>query len=209
ADETAGLYSSGIEVLPGTYHISMAQNVKGVVTELVGPVSFEVKSLNNQTLPAKDRSELIAFRKKAVELNGAISAVASALNDMNAKIAPWKAAAKVLRGQESVDLLTRVTALEKKLEELQLVMNGDRDRGTLDLDGDVALRRRAGMAMYGIYGNFSDVPGTAKKQYEIAAEEFKPLYEKTKQLMEEFSQMDRQLGEMGAPLTPGRLPEWK
>lgn len=209
ADETTGLYSSGIEVLPGTYHISMAQNVKGVVTELVGPVSFEVKSLNNQTLPAKDRSELIAFRKKAVELNGAISAVASALNDMNAKIAPWKAAAKVLRGQESVDLLTRVTALEKKLEELQLVMNGDRDRGTLDLDGDVALRRRAGMAMYGIYGNFSDVPGTAKKQYEIAAEEFKPLYEKTKQLMEEFSQMDRQLGEMGAPLTPGRLPEWK
>jgi len=151
----------------------------------------------------------VAYKKRAVELNGAVNAVAGALNDMSAKIAPWKGAAKVLRGQESADLTAMVNDLEKKLEDLQLMLNGDRDRGALDLDGDVALRRRAGMAMYGVYGNFSEVPGTAKYQYEFAAEEFKPLYEKTKLLMEEFARMDRRLGEIGAPLTPGRLPDWK
>ena len=209
ASETSGLPSSGIEVLPGTYKVSMAKNVKGVVADLAGPVSFEIKALNNLSLPATDRSELIAFKKKAIELNGAVSAVAEVIGEMNGKIAPYKAAAKAFRGQESVDLLASVKDLEDKVKELQLMLNGDGDPGRLDLDGDVALRRRAGIALYGLYGNFSNVPGSARQQYEIAADEFRPLFRRTNALMKEFDAMDQKLGNMGAPLTPGRLPNWK
>ena len=128
---------------------------------------------------------------------------------MSKKIAPYLAATKVFRGQEAADLLTEVRALEQKVKDLQVMMNGDRTPGQLDLDGDVSLRQRAGVAMYGLYGNFSDIPGSAKQQYEIAAEEFAPLYNKTKALMLEFDKMDKKMGDIGAPLTPGRLPEWK
>jgi hypothetical protein len=209
ASVSTGLPSSGIEVVPGNYRVSLAKNVKGVITELSGPVAFAIKPLNNLSLPASDRRELVTFRKKAAELNGAVSAVAAAINDMEGKIAPWKAAAKVLRGQEAVSLLVTVNSLEDKLEELQLILNGDRDLSVLDLDGEVSLRQRAGGAMYGLYGNFSDVPGSARQQYEIAADEFRPLYEKTRALLQEFAAMDQKLGDMGAPLTPGRLPVWK
>jgi len=209
ASPTTGLPSSGIEVVPGTYRVSLAKNEKGVLTSLAEPVSFEIKPLNNLTLPARDRSELIAFKKKAIELNGAVGAVAGVIGEMGAKIGPWKASAKVLRGQEAIDLLTEVTKLEDKLKELQLLMNGDPDFSRLDLDGEVSLRQRAGTALYGLFGSFSDVPGSAKQQYEIAAEEFRPLYNKTKSLLEEFSAMDKKLGDIGAPLTPGRLPSWK
>ncbi len=209
ASETSGLPSSGIEVLPGTYKISMSKNVKGEVIELAGPVSFEIKALNNLTLPASDRAQLIAFKKQAIELNGAVGAVSQAISEMNKKIAPYKAATKAFRGQEAADLMTEVRALEDKVKELQMIMNGDRTPGRLDLDGDVALRQRAGTALYGLYGNFSDIPGSAKQQYDIAAEEFRPLYRKTNALMSEFEQMDKKLGEIGAPLTPGRLPEWR
>jgi hypothetical protein len=65
------------------------------------------------------------------------------------------------------------------------------------------------MSFIGVFGNFSDVPGNARQQYEIASEEFRPLYEKTKALLQEFEAMDRKLGDIGAPLTPGRLPVWK
>jgi photosystem II stability/assembly factor-like uncharacterized protein len=209
ANETSGLPSSGIEVVPGTYHVSLAKNVKGVITQLAGPVSFTVKLLNNESLPATNFAELATYKKKAIELNGAVSAVASAIGDMQEKIAPWKAAVKAFHGQEAVDLMASVNDLQDKLEALQLIMNGDPDRGTLDLDSEVALRQHAGSSLFGIFGNFSDVPGSARQQYEIAAQEFKPVYDRTKTLMTEFAAMDKKLGEIGAPLTPGRLPEWK
>ena len=209
ASATTGLPSSGIEVVPGTYRISMAKNVKGVVTEMAGPVEFSVKMLNNLSLPAKDLSELVTYKRKAAELNGALEATASAIDGMAGKIAPWKAAGKVMRGQSGADLLKEVGLLEQKVKELQLMLNGDGDRGALDLDGDVALRQRAGLSFFGVFGNFSDIPGNAKQQYDIASEQFRPLYEKTKALLQEFEAMDRKLGDIGAPLTPGRLPVWK
>ena len=209
ASVTAGLPSSGIEVLPGTYSVSMSKNIRGEVIELAGPVSFEIKALNNLSLPASDRAEIVAFKKKAIELNGAVGAVSQAISEMSKKLAPYKAATKAFRGQDAVDLMTEVRALESKVKELQLLLNGDRTPGQLDLDGDVALRQRAGTALYGLFGNFSDVPESARQQYEIASEEFRPLYRKTNALMDEFKAMDVKLGNMGAPLTPGRLPKWK
>ena len=201
--------TSGIEVVPGTYKVSMSKNVKGEVAELAGPVSFKIKALKNLSLPAKDRSELVAFKRKAIELNGAVSAVSQAIGDMNKKIAPYKAATKVFHGQEAADLMNELRSLANKVKNLQLMLSGDRTPGQLDLDGDVALRRRAGTAMYGLFGNFSDIPGSAKKQYEIAAEEFAPLYSKTKALMLEFEKMDKKMGDIGAPITPGKLPDWR
>jgi len=209
ASVTSGLPSSGIPVVPGTYKISMAKNVKGVVTELAGPISFEIKNLNLQTLPARDLAELNDYRMKAAELNSAVGAVSQTITDMSAKIDPWKAATKAFRGEEAVKLMASVKELENKVNELQLMLNGDPDPGRLDLDGEVSLRRRAGFAMYGLWGNFSDVPGNARYQYEVASELFRPLYEKTRALLPEIEKMDQRLGSMGAPLTPGRLPDWK
>jgi len=209
ASVNTGLPSSGIDVVPGKYRVSLAKNVKGVVTDLAGPVGFEIKPLNNLSLPAADRAELAAFKKKTIELNGAVEAVSAAIGEMAGKIAPWKAATKALRGQEAADLLTMINGLEVKVKQLQLMLNGDPDRSELDLDADISLRQRAGVALFGLFGNFSDVPGSARQQYEIAAEEFRPLYRRTNALLKEFADMDKKLGDMGAPLTPGRLPAWR
>ncbi len=209
ASPTSGLPSSGIEVLPGKYFVSLAQNVKGEVSELVGPTAFTIKPLNNQSLPTSDRAELITFKKKAIELNGTIGSVSSVIGEMQAKIAPWKAATKAFRGQQAADLLAEVNVLEKELKEIQVMMNGDRDKSRLDIDADVALRGRAGTALYGLFGNFSAIPGSAEQQYEIAMKLLRPIYEKVKGLLPEFEAMDKKLGEIGAPLTPGRLVELK
>jgi hypothetical protein len=205
---TKGLSSSGIEVVPGKYFVSMAKNVKGEYVELAGPVPFNVVALNNQTLPASDREDLVSFKKKAIELNGVIGAVSGTVRELQQKIAPWKAATKAFRGQEGAALFAEVTALEEKLKEVQLMMNGDPDKGRLDLDGDVSLRGRAGTAMFGLWGNFSDIPGSAKQQYDIASKLLTPIYKKVKALIPEFEAMDEKMGKVGAPLTPGRLPSW-
>jgi len=209
ASPTSGLPSSGVFVLPGKYYVSLAKNVKGIVTELAGPVGFEVKELNNRTIPAENRKELAEFKLKSLELVNAIGAVSTTIGNMNAKIAPYKAATKALRGQDAVDLMKEIAALEDKITAIRIKMNGDGTYRALDLDGDYGIPQRASSAIFAIMGSTSNVPGSSKRDYNIAADEFTPILEEVRALVMEFHEMDQKLGTMGAPLTPGRLPNWK
>ncbi|MDT8402152.1 MAG: hypothetical protein RQ743_10685, partial [Bacteroidales bacterium] len=125
------------------------------------------------------------------------------------RIDPYKAATKAFRAQQAQELMNEILELEKKLDELQVAMNGDRDYSALDLDPLSSLRNRVRTAVYSVSGSSSNITGTARKSYEDALDEFEPVYEKIKALTEEFDAFDRKLDEMGAPTTPGRFPEWK
>ena len=209
ASQTKGLESSGIFVIPGTYKVSLAKNVKGEITELAGPVSFEIKELNNRTLPAKDRKELTIFKLKSVKLVEAIGAVSNVVRELNDKLAPYKAATKAFPADKGIELMKSVLALEAKVKAVQVKLNGDRNYGELDLDAPYTLNRRAGSSIYDIIGSTSNVPGSSKRNYEIAADEFAPILEEVKALKAEFEKMDQTLGTMDAPVTKGRLPNWK
>lgn len=207
--QTKGLNSSGIFVMPGKYQLSLSKNVNGVITQLDGPITFEIKALDNRTIPAENRKELVAFKQKALKLNNAISAANNELRAMAEKPALYKAASKGLQSEDAVALLKEVIVLENKLAEIQIAMNGDRDFAALDLDEMLSLRRRAGTAIYDIYNSTSNIPGSAKKNFEIAADQFAVVLKKVKDLKLDFDKMDARLDELGAPITAGRLPKWK
>ncbi len=59
---------SGMYALPGTYFVSLAMDQNGEITQLVGPVNFIAKPLNNTTLPAIDRKALDVYQDKVPEL---------------------------------------------------------------------------------------------------------------------------------------------
>ena len=209
ANQTRGLPSSNVFVLPGEYVVSMFKNVKGELTKLAGPVSFELKELNNRTIPASDRKEMSEFKIKTLALDNALRAVGSALTDMNDKIPAYRAATKAFNATVANKMLQEIDELENKVEEIEMIINGDRTKGTLDLDGDYALRSRARNAAFDNMRSTTNITGTSKQNYMIAAEEFGPVLEQVKMLKEEFEQMDKKLTDLGAPLTPGRLPDWK
>ena len=77
------------------------------------------------------------------------------------------------------------------------------------MDGEYATGQRAQNAVYDIFGSTSNVTGTAITNYDIAADEFAPILPKVKSLVSEFTRMDGKLDQLGAPLTSGRLPNWK
>ena len=53
---------------PGVYTVEMQLYNNGTVTNLVAPVSFMIKALENTVLPAKDRAEKVAFQKQVAQL---------------------------------------------------------------------------------------------------------------------------------------------
>lgn len=209
AGQNSSLPSSNVYVVPGTYTVTLSQNIKGELSELAGPVSFEVKELDNRTLPAEDWAAMADFKKKALRLFNAMNATRSALNDMNDKISHYKAASKAFPAAQANDMMKDILALEEKVNALQLALDGDRDYNSLDLDSPYNVRSRAQNSLFDVFGSTSNITGTSEVNYELAADEFTPILVGVKALLSEFDSMDNQMGQAGAPLTPGRLPDWK
>lgn len=209
ASPSSSLSSSGIFVVPGTYTVSMSQVTKGELKELVADVRFNVTDLDNQILPAADWSAMAEFKKKAAALSSAMNATRTVIADMDSKITHYKAAAKAFPIKESLTLLAEIEALEKEVLAVNIAMNGDPDVGRLDMDEDYSMRQRAQSAAFDIFGSLSNVTGTSLRNYEIAADEFAPVLASVKALQPKFEAMDNRLGNMGAPLLPGALPNWR
>jgi hypothetical protein len=128
---------------------------------------------------------------------------------MNTKIRAYKAAAKGLSAAEANSLMKEIRTLEGKVKDLNIQLNGDSDYGRLDIDGTYSTGQRAQNAIFDVFGSTSNVTGTSLRNYDVAADEFAPILTGVKNLMPEFTRMDNRLGQLGAPLTPGRLPNWR
>ncbi len=209
ASATSSLPSSNVYVVPGTYSVSLSQNIKGQISELAGPINITVKDLDNRSLPASDWSDVAEFKKKALKLFGAMNATQGVISDMNNKLAAYKAASKSFPATQANDMMKEILSLEDKVTQVSQQLNGDRTYNRLDKDGDYSTRQHAQSAIFDVFGSTSDITGTSKRNYDIAADEFTPILSQVRALIGEFREMDQKLDQLGAPLTPDRLPNWK
>lgn len=206
-NQTKGLSSSGIFVMPGKYQLSLSKNVDGVITPLAEPVSFELKALDNRTIPAENCADLVAFKRKALQLNNALAALNMELRTLSNKIDMYKAASKAFEATEAASLLKEAEALNADLMAVRNTLNGDRDYAALDMDEMLSLRRRASSAIYDIYNSTSNIPGEARKNFGLASEDFKGVLKQVESLKAKCQAMDNKLDKLGAPITPDRLPK--
>ncbi len=201
---------NGPLALPGTYTVSLAKRVDGVLTELVPPTEFEVEPLGRSSLPPQDRAAVLAFQKQTGELQRAVMGANEAAKEAANRLKYIKA---TIENTPTLDpaLWQEARALELHLMDLSERINGDPTR-----------RRRSEPAMRGIMarinqivrGHWSATTGptqTHRKNYEIAAEEFGEILDDLRQLIEtDLPALERKLEEAGAPWTPGRgVPKWR
>jgi len=196
-------------VIPGTYKVSMAMSVEGKVKELAGPVPFKVQALAALSLPAKDRAELAAFQQKVRRLGNSVNAASSALREMGTLTRHYRASLKSVTVPHQ-DILDAIKALETKLDGLQVKMNGDRLLAQLDKDSYPGLAGRVLRIVYEQSTSTSAPTKTQRDAYAIAEEEFRPVYEALKKILDvDVKAIEKRLDAVGAPYTPGRLPGWK
>jgi hypothetical protein len=64
--------------------------------------------------------------------------------------------------------------------------------------------------MAATYGNTSTPTQTQRDQYALLEEEFPPILDQLRQISDvDLKALESQLDQLGAPWTPGRIPEWK
>ncbi|MDP5172232.1 MAG: glycosyl hydrolase [Bacteroidia bacterium] len=205
---SSGEFSNdGPTVLPGTYTVEMHMSQDGKLSQLVAPVSFEVVPLNNATLPAADKAEVLAFLNEVGDLGRVIWGTNALRREMSEKIPVLKNAVKGTP-EVPIDMLERIRSLESKLTEVDRLLNGDRSVASREFETLPGITRRLSSVQWGLYGTSAAPTETMRMNYRIAREQFAPVYQTMTELVAEIAQIEQQLEQAGAPYTPGRMPKW-
>ncbi|MCX6549525.1 MAG: glycosyl hydrolase, partial [Acidobacteria bacterium] len=193
-------------VVPGTFTVSIAKRIGGVVTPLAEPQTLTVESLHLATLDEKNRQALLSFQQRAGALQRAMMG-ASAASDEALRSLQFMKKAVVEAPKADATLASDIAALERRL----------RAAGT-PLAGDRVVRRRSEASLPSLMdrvsaqlGSTSPITDTVKRDYDIAAAGFEKLLEDMRVLIEvDLRKLGERLEAAGAPWTPGRgVPRWK
>jgi hypothetical protein len=200
---------SGTPVMPGKYSVTLSMFVDGVLSEIAGPEHFEARVLQNTTLPAENREDLVAFQRKIAEFNRAVEGALNATRDLKDKTDILIAAIKQT-SQAPHSLMDE--ALRIKTETQNILQHLYSDETLVNRNEPVApaIYDRLNEMAWGVWGNSSSPTQTQRYNYKVASEEFELILTKVKKLIEvDVKDLEEQMELYGAPWTPGRVPDWK
>jgi hypothetical protein len=110
----------------------------------------------------------------------------------------------------TTELHQKLLGIEQQLTALRRQFTGDEVMGRYNENAPPTLMGRLDAMTQGFWSSTASPTGTSKKAYDIAADEFTELYASLRQIAEhDVPAVDKELEQMGAPWTPGRLPDWK
>ncbi len=200
---------SGMLAMPGTYTIEAVKVVRGITTPFEGKKSFQAKILANTTLPAPDRKELVAFQQKISGLLRAVQGTGQLLSSLQTEVKAMKKA--VYRTPEAGnDLDQKLKALQEKLESIDRKLNGDDTISSRNANQPPSISSRVFGLVYSQWRSTSAPTTTMRDQYQIAGKLFQPvLADIAKIAGTDIPALKKQLENLKAPWTPGRIPDWK
>ncbi|HVS63198.1 MAG TPA: glycosyl hydrolase [Thermoanaerobaculia bacterium] len=194
--------------IPGEYRVRLAKTVDGQWTELAGPVPFRSKLLHEGSLPVKDRAAVLAFHRQTADLQRAVMGAARVAADTGNRLdalrqAAWDTSAV------STDLLQEIDALDLRLADLRLELEGDRLIRQLGEAEPDSLMDRVNTAVRGWFTTAGPTE-IQRQNHRLAAHAFGPWLEKLRELVEvDVVEVEDRLEAAGAPWTPGRVPRWE
>ena len=205
---TARMNSSTL-VMPGKYKVSMFLVSREGIIALGESQEFNAVALRNTTLPADDRTELIAFQKKSNELFRTIRGTQRYLNDLIDRVKTIKQAILNTPGASN-DLLARADLVYSGLREFSIKFDRESTSPSAEENppSEVTFNERLNVLAYTHWRSTSNVTQREKFSYEALITEFPPVLEGIKSIYNnEIKQIETELENLKAPYTPGREPE--
>lgn len=194
---------------PGEYTIEMQLYADGKVTNLVNPVSFNVKALDNTVLPADNREAKVAFQKQIAKLEANYRNTQNMISEINQKLTYIKAA--IVRSEQPFEAFTNsVLAIENKIKVISVALYGDPIKTKLDIDQPQTPAKRIGIISNEQKYTTSTPTKTHKDSYTIAKAEIDDIKKQVEAIYNtDIKQLEDKLVKSGMPYTPGRGYEFK
>jgi hypothetical protein len=193
---------SGFMVAPGTYSVALMKRQGGETTELVGAKEFEVKKLRDGALPAADPEAVASFWDRMNKLSARVSATRAVLSDTEEKVDLLRVALE--RSTAPTEMMDEWSALKRRVESLDMALNGDPARESLGERQVATVSDRLRFARSGVGNSTYGPTPTHRESAEWAEEELSEIVAELETLREEdLPAMEEKLAEYGAPWTPG------
>ncbi|MRT91373.1 glycosyl hydrolase [Ancylomarina sp. 16SWW S1-10-2] len=204
-----GRSRSGMFTMPGSYQVEMGIVSKGDYKVLAGPVKFNTVQLNNTTLPAENRSELVAFQQEVSRMSKAIQGSLQLTEAYKAKLAAIRTV--LIQAPTQSVMATKVEKLVEELAELDFLFNGVQARASSEEipPAQLPISNRINSIVWAHWASTSGVTQTEKDQFEILKEEFPAALTKLQQIASDLKSVETELEKQGAAWTPGRVPTYK
>ncbi|PSQ73623.1 MAG: glycosyl hydrolase, partial [Bacteroidetes bacterium QH_1_64_81] len=123
AEIPESLEDGGFPATPGTYTATLTKVQNGEVTELSGPVTFEVTPLREGTLEGAPGGEITSFRQELETFQQELTAASNTLDEQIDKVHALQTA--LARAEEEApDLVKRLRDARSRLLELREEMEG-------------------------------------------------------------------------------------
>lgn len=199
----------GIFVLPGTYSAEIYRVAQGKTTSLCPPEKFRVAPLNNTTLPASDRKMMVAFQQEVSEFTKTFMGTLTFLNTINKEVATSKQTILSLPNTKN-NLMEKLDSIESELRTISFRFYGTEPKASWEEvpPAEMPLYNRLNSIIEAQITSTSEITGTSKSSFAILKVEFPPLLERMSKIYtQELTEIRKQLDEMKAPYTPGRIPK--
>ena len=197
--------SEGTLVNPGKYSIEMDLFNGSTFKKLSNPVFFNVLALNNTSMPALDRSEKVIFQRNVSSLEGDMLSAAKMLGDASNKIKYFKESIKLVEASYS-ELSKLIFSTDSKIKSINTRFYGNSLKSKLDIVETPTAYSRLMSILYEQKYSTSSPTLTHLESFEIAKEEFTPIFKQIKNLLKvDIKEIENKLKTLDAPYTPGRL----
>jgi photosystem II stability/assembly factor-like uncharacterized protein len=211
-EEEPDAFSSGDQsplAMPGTYKVSMSKRVDGVTSEIAAPVAFSASVLSNSSLPAADRNALLQFQRSVASLQRAVLGASQSVEELQSRVSLIKKALSDMQSP-SEKLRESIDSLEVNLRSITRVLKGDR---TMTSRSEPSMPSVVNL-VNGIVDDEWQSSGaptqTQRDAFARAGDLFAPLLARLHTTVEsDLRGIEKQMEGLGAPWTPGRVPEWK
>ena len=109
------------------------------------------------------------------------------------------------------ELIAKASDISRQLEDVMFTFEGPRAKASREEipPHHMSLNSRLSALVYTHYSSTSGVTGTETDNYEVLREELQPVLEKLNNLQADIRVLNDALDKLGAPWTPGRLPNWE
>lgn len=204
-----GNKGGGMFVMPGEYKVHVYQYLDDEVTDLGLEAKFNAVPLENTTLPAKNRAEMVAFQQKASELARSVQGAVNYVNNLKTRIGAIKQALYKTPAP-TADLMKKARQIEDQINAIDRKLTGDESISKRNANQPPSLSGRVNTIVYSHWRSTSAPTQTMRQQYEIAGELFENLLTELNTLIGgDLKELEEKMEKLGSPWTPDRLPQWK
>ena len=196
-----GRWSSGALAPPGRYTVSMSKEMDGKITELAGPVAFNVKPLHKPTLEQAEPAELVAYRERVKTIQDKMAAGQEQLEDLQKQVKSMEVAlarSNVAPGK----LNEQLYALQDEVRTLSRMLEGSPSRDAVGEKAPPTVQDHFFAGYRGLSTTYGPTPNM-ERSLGIAETMLKEIMPKIEALAARLPELKKELRAAGAPYMIG------